>query len=310
MSTATQALFDMSKARPIFDMSKAQPIGAPQAAAKQAEEKPGIVDTVKDWVSRQFPHSWEAYGEAILKPMVPGLTLAEQNLNAVERAHAAAKRGKGLGYSAAAGLASGVGADAEKMEQAAARGNPGGVIGEALPPAALAAAGPILRGAGELIPSASKASAALENVKAAAGKIPIDMSKPGNTALELLDQSQKGATLPKVVRDFVNRATKPGSEPITYADAKDFQSNVSRLSAEERMKLNPNTQRLLSQLNEDLKGSLEDAADVAGKGEQFTKAMREYHQAMTLRGYSETMKDALWKGLGVYGIKKLFFDNR
>jgi hypothetical protein len=168
------------------------------------------------------------------------------------------------------------------------------------------------------IPSTEHAGAALSQVRSAAGDIPIDMTKPGATALELYTQSQRGATLPKVVRDFVNRATKPDSEPITYAEAKDFQSNVSSLSADERMSLKPNTKRLVGQLNADLKDSLEGAADVVGKGDQFSDAMAEYHKAMQLRGLKEDAIEALKShmvkavvtGAGITGggliLKKLF----
>lgn len=162
----------------------------------------------------------------------------------------------------------------------------------------------------ELLPNAAKAGASLGNVKIAAGDVPIDMAKPGNTALELWTQSERGANLPAAVRKFVQRATKPGSEPITYEEAKDFQSNVSALSANEKMNLKPNTARLLGQLNADLKESLETAADTKGKGEQFTQAMKEYHNAMRLSNLTDEVKAALWKaalaGAGIYGVKKFW----
>jgi hypothetical protein len=155
----------------------------------------------------------------------------------------------------------------------------------------------------EALPSAERAAQALGEVKGAAGKIPIDMAKPGATALELYTQAQRGASMPKVVRDFVNRATKPESDPITYAEAKDFQSNVSSLSAEERMQAKPATLRLIGQLNSDLKASLEDAADTVGKGQQFADAMKEYHNAMQLKGFSgKAMKILVGSALGVTGL--------
>ncbi len=198
-------------------------------------------------------------------------------------------------------------------EQAARQGNIPAVLGHAAAPVSvIAATEGVKAGAGaikEALPNAARAGAALGEVKGIAGEVPIDMARPGNTALELYEQSQRGATLPKVVRDFVKRATSPGDEPITYAEAKDFQSNVSALSADERMKLKPNTKRLLGQLNADLKDSLESAADVKGKGEQFTDAMKEYHHAMQLHNLTEEAKSALWKaaltGVGLYGAKKI-----
>ena len=72
------------------------------------------------------------------------------------------------------------------------------------------------------------------------------------------------------------------------------------------MQTKPNTLRLIGQLNQDLKGSLADAADTVGKGQQFTDAMREYHNAMKLKGWTDTAINAAWKtalgaaGVGVY----------
>lgn len=171
----------------------------------------------------------------------------------------------------------------------------------------IAKAIPEVKGA---LPSTARAGAAFREIKAAVGDIPIDVSKVGNSALELWTQSERGSTLPKAVRQLVNRLAKPGSDPITYEEAKDFQSNVSNLSANEKMNLKPNTVRLLGQLNADLKESLADAADTAGKGQQFTTAMREYHQAMKLRGFTDEAISQAWKmalrGAGIYGAAKIF----
>lgn len=163
---------------------------------------------------------------------------------------------------------------------------------------------------GSLIPSTAHAGQQLQDVRATAGNIPIDTSKAGDTALQLYEQSQRGAVLPKSVRQFVMRVTAPDSEPITYAEAKDFQSNVSRLSANERMNLNPNTARLVGQLNANLKASLTDAAEVSGKGQQFVDAMKEYHNAMRLKGFTDAaIKAAIGAaigGLGIAGAKTMW----
>lgn len=161
----------------------------------------------------------------------------------------------------------------------------------------------------DALPSTARAGAALQEVKAVAGDVPINTAKPGNTALEIYTQSQRGANLPSSVGKLVRRLAAPDQPPMTYAEAKDFQSNISKLSANEKMALNPNTKRLVGQLNEDLKSSLQDAADTAGKGQQFQKAMQEYHSAMKLRGVSDAVIDATWKaalsGVGLYGAKKI-----
>jgi len=246
----------------------------------------------------------------------PGVDVGAK-LDAAQQAQAQDEARKSAGYPLpyriAAPVAQAVGADVPGMERAAAAGDTSGVLGHAAGSAApivlAEAAHQAAPHIAEAIPSTERAGAALQEIKGAAGDVPIDMTKPGNTALELYTQSQRGATLPKVVRDFVQRATKPDSEPITYAEAKDFQSNVSRLSANEKMNLNPNTQRLLGQLNADLKDSLQSAADTAGKGQKFAQAMKEYHDAMSIQGFSDAAKaEALkWsmRAIGGYGIYKL-----
>lgn len=161
----------------------------------------------------------------------------------------------------------------------------------------------------KVLPSAQRAGASLQDIKSTVGSMPINTAAPGNSALELYSQSQRGAVLPKAVRQLVNRLSDPNAPPLTYAEAKDFQSNISRLSANERMNLNPNTARLVGQLNADLKSSLQQAADTAGKGAQFQQAMREYHNAMKLKGYSDAAIAHAWKwalaGAGLYGAKKI-----
>lgn len=162
---------------------------------------------------------------------------------------------------------------------------------------------------GSVIPSTERAGAALEDVKSTAGDVPINTTKPGNTALEIYTQSQRGANLPSSVGKLVRRLAAPDQPPMTYAEAKDFQSNISKLSANEKMALNPNTKRLVGQLNADLKSSLEEAADTVGKGQQFAQAMKEYHHAMQIRGMTDAAIDASWKAAlsagGLYGLNKI-----
>lgn len=172
---------------------------------------------------------------------------------------------------------------------------------------------PVARLAGaarDALPSTARAGAALQNIKSVAGSVPIDTAKVGNSALDLFEQSQRGATLPPAVNKLVRRLAQPDGLPMTYEEAKDFQSNISNLSANEKMNLKPNQVRLLGQLNSDLKASLADAADTVGKGEQFTTAMREYHQAMKLKGYSDAAINAAWKAAigatGAYAAAKIF----
>lgn len=216
-----------------------------------------------------------------------------------------------VGHAGAAVAAPLAGNNLSKAGEQLGQGDVSGAAGTATGVAAPVLVSGAVKGTGALIdsiPSTERAGAMLRQVKATAGDVPIDMTKPGNSALELYTQSQRGATLPLAVRKFLTRTTTPDSAPLTYAEAKDFQSNISRLSADEYGKMNPNTRRLVGQLNADLKSSLQGAADTAGKGQQFADAMKEYHNAMRLKGMSEqaiqyAMKAAITGGLGALGYK-------
>lgn len=217
-------------------------------------------------------------------------------------------------YKAVAAVGPVVGVRVGEMERAANEGDIGGVAGEAAVPAAAAigtyGASKALPAAADALPSAKRAGAAFQEIRSAAGDIPIETSKVGDSALQLYEQAQRGATFPTAVNKLIKRMTAPDAAPLTYAEAKDFQSNISNLSANEKMSLKPNQVRLVGQLNGALKESLEGAAEVAGKGQQFTQAMKEYHDAMKLRGYSDAVISNAWKlalrGAGVYGAARVF----
>jgi hypothetical protein len=269
-------------------------------------------------VTSDLPETTQALGEQWLSPE------AQNEANKKLAPASAVMTGALLsGAAGPAAAASGMGLLGRTALQAGLQGTVGGgmaAMGENPTPASVAKGaglGAALGGGGELagaaiggLPSAAKAGQALQDVKSAAGSVPIDTSKAGDTALDLYEQSQRGAVLPKSVRQLVTRMTTPDSEPLTYAEAKDFQSNISRLSANERMNLNANTKRLVGQLNANLKDALEGAADTVGKGEQFSQAMKEYHNAMTIRGMTDAAKDALWKAAfsaaGIYGARAIW----
>ena len=189
-----------------------------------------------------------------------------------------------------------------------AQGRVSDATGQGVTDAAVLGATAAVPSVARALPSVERAGAALQDIRSTAGGVPIDMTRPGNTALEIYTQSQRGATLPSTIRKFINRAVDPNQPPMTYAEAKDFQSNVSSLSADELGKLNPNMKRLVGQLNSDLKGSLQEAAETQGKGQQFADAMSEYRNALRMKGLSEkainlAVKAAITGGAGALGYK-------
>lgn len=168
-------------------------------------------------------------------------------------------------------------------------------IGETGTVAATAAAG---QGLGEVIgalPSAKRASQMFAEVKGAAGDIPIDVSKPGDIALRTQELAQSGGRMPKVIRDFIARTTKPGAPPLTYSEARDFYNNATRLSADESKTLSPVMKRQIAMFTKELNNSLSGAAGQVGQAQKLESAMNEYHHAMQLKDAGETAKKVFLK---------------
>jgi hypothetical protein len=168
---------------------------------------------------------------------------------------------------------------------------------------------------GNLIPSAERAGAKFQQVMSAAGDIPINITAPGNTALRTQQLAASGASMPKVMRDFIKRVTDPDKAALTYSEARDFYTNATRLSADEAQRLTPVMRRQVGQFTADLNRAISGAADQAGKLDQYQQAMSEYHNAMRLRaakeaainiGLKRVIPSALAGAGAVGAAKKLF----
>lgn len=147
------------------------------------------------------------------------------------------------------------------------------------------------------LPSAERAGQALEEVKAAAGDVPLaggKLGKMSDTVGEIMKQDERGAPAPAAVKQLAKRLES--GEPLTYEEAKDFQSNISALSAQEKMGMSANTKRLVGQLNQDMKGALQDAAATKNAGAKFSDAMKEYHKAMKVSEMTDEAKALAIKG--------------
>src|SRR5262249_2238230 len=152
----------------------------------------------------------------------------------------------------------------------------------------------------EFLPSGLKASAgaSLANIKQVAGKTPIDTTPFSDTLLELYGKQQTAGGVPRVATRLFQRLTSPNAAPLTYEEAKQFQSAISSLSASERMASNPDTLRLMGQLNSGLKASLEDAATRGGMSPgTFNGAMQQYHTASQVQDMVNWIKELSIKGL-------------
>lgn len=158
---------------------------------------------------------------------------------------------------------------------------------------ALAALPSVAKGATVAMPSKVRAGAKFQEVMKAAKDAPVDVSEPGNVALRIMELAERGGTMPKAVRDFLKRVTDPEKAAFAYGEARDFASNISRLSTNDMMKMTPALKREVGNLRVALNKAVEGAARSVGKADQYKAAMREY----ALRSNVDEVARDVWTGV-------------
>lgn len=177
--------------------------------------------------------------------------------------------------------------------------------------------GPELNAASEVpgkvagaIPSTERAGKAFQDVMSAAKNKPVPITDELSGALsryqELVD---RGGSQSLSVRKLMNRITDPNASPITYGEARDFASNISRLSADEYMRLTPQMKQQVGAIRVALNNAVGQAAESAGKGAQYQSAMKEYAKGAQLGQLVDNAVDYGKKAIPyagtAYGLKKL-----
>lgn len=149
--------------------------------------------------------------------------------------------------------------------------------------------GPVVEGsagatdvvASKIFGNVTKAGKLFDQVSAAAGDttIPVsdEMSQAASRIMELSERGAKG--MPRVISKFVNRVTDPDKGGILYDEARDFYSNVSRLSANEYANMNPQMQAAVGKFAGAFKDAIQAGAESFGKGDQLEQAMQLYKTA-------------------------------
>lgn len=137
--------------------------------------------------------------------------------------------------------------------------------------------------AAQAVPRAARAGQKFREVMGAAKNIAINAEAPGEVGLRIMQLAERGGTMPRPVSQFLQWVTSPAKEPMTYEVARDFASNISRLSANEMQRLTPVMAREVAELRVVLNKAVGDAANKAGKGREYAEAMTEYAKAMKLR---------------------------
>ena len=165
-----------------------------------------------------------------------------------------------------------------------------GMIGGAIPTIAEMAipVGSGAKAAVSAIPRAARAGRKFQEVMSAAKDIQIETKAVGDAALRIQQLAERGGSMPLAVRKILQRMTDPEKAPMAYEEARDFASNISRLSANEYGRLTPAVAREVANLRVALNEANAQAAKQAGKMPEYKAAMREYAQAMRIRGAVES----------------------
>lgn len=148
-------------------------------------------------------------------------------------------------------------------------------------------------------PSAARAGQVFDSIAKDAAQTPVNLSRSGDTLLELHDLGATGSNLPKAVRQLTNRATAPGGADILYPEARKFASRISNSSIAERLTSDPNLKRVLGGLREGFNADVGDAANAVGRGQDYEQALKEYAQAKKLQRVGVAAGTGVASGLGV-----------
>lgn len=206
---------------------------------------------------------------------------------------------------AGAGVAAGGAASAGGQylaEQAGATPDQAQLAGDVAGIAAGLGTASLARRAMDALPNFARAGENFNQVMTAARQEPIDISGPGRVALRIQDLADRGAPMPQVVRKFLVRVTNPEKPDLTYEEARDFYSNISRLSANETQRLTPVVAAQVGKLRVALDLALEDTAARVGQAPAYRSAMTEYARAAKLRTAAEKTGDVMMKKVLPSGV--------
>lgn len=157
--------------------------------------------------------------------------------------------------------------------------------------------------AGEVLPSAERAGQAFKKVSATVGKHTVPITDGlSNALMNYQGLVDTGGSRSLAVSKLLSRITSPDAAPLTYDEARQFYSNISRLSANESMRLTPQMKRAVGMIAQEFNGAISQTADDAGKLGQFQGAMKEYASAKNLEDKVELAKKYLIRGgIGALG---------
>jgi hypothetical protein len=160
-----------------------------------------------------------------------------------------------------------------------------------------------------LLPTTEEAGKLFQPIEAAAKNVPVKTDPARAIAEEANKYAQSGATMPKVLKNFLKRTeASPASfpfpaeppTPMLYPEGRLFAQNSGRLSVTDQMAANPNMQRLVGRFAEALKDANRAAAEEVGMGAEYDKAMKQYAGAANRAKMLQNLKDVAQSSVAKY----------
>ena len=164
-----------------------------------------------------------------------------------------------------------------------------------------------------LLPTKDEAGKLFQPIAAAAKSTPVDTAPARAIAEEAKQYNEAGTTLPPMLRKFLaktaNDAPMNPQSPMFYPEARRFAENAGRMSASDRLALNPQMDRLVGKFAGALKDANRAAAEEVGMGAQYDQAMSRYRTASQLDALKQNAvkyaTGAIVGGLGADALYRL-----
>lgn len=134
----------------------------------------------------------------------------------------------------------------------------------------------------EAIPSAANAGNNLNTIASTVGKTAVPLGSESLEALQrLAELSENGGagSVPPGVMQLINRSQR--ISPMVYPEARDYVSNISTLSAAEKMASKPQVAAQVGELTSNLHGDIANA--IGQYGPNYLDAIKEYARAQQMK---------------------------
>lgn len=131
------------------------------------------------------------------------------------------------------------------------------------------------------VPTRARAGAMFESLNKDLAQQPVKLKAAVDPLQRVTEIGARGSSLPKAASDLLTRSQSPID--MTFPEARDYQSSLSDLSNSDKLSMNGRMRGGVAQLGKGLYGDIRDAAEGAGRGADYDKAMRDYRNASAIR---------------------------